>query len=420
MQGIEGLVDNLFRREAGRLLAVLVRIVGPANLSLAEDVVQDALCRALEVWKFQGVPDNPSAWIISVAKHRAIDLVRREKTARIFSQRLAAEESLPTDTIDLDALFQPSGIAHEQLRMMFSCCHPDLSEEAQIALVLHILCGFSSREIAAAFLISTPAAEKRLARAKKMLGCLDDLLDLNAADVAARLPIVQRALYLLFNEGYHGANPQLAIRQGLCREAMYLTELLLEHPLGRDDGSTSGLAALMYLHAARMPAREDNSGHFVPLDLQDRSRWDQALILKGHHWLGESAHGWELSEYQIEAAIASVHTCAPTMAETDWKAIVSLYDSLLQIRPTPVVHLNHAIAVGQSEGAATGLHALRSIEDSAALDSYPFYWAALGEFELQLGRRDAAQDHFRTAEKRARNPFECRYFAQRFAAALAD
>ncbi|HEX4861893.1 MAG TPA: DUF6596 domain-containing protein [Rhizomicrobium sp.] len=407
---VEALVDDLFRREAGRMTAIVARIFGPSRLALAEDVVQDVLCRALETWKFQGVPENPSAWIVAAAKNRVIDILRREWTARKFSG-IEPGDGVASEP-DLDALFHPSAIRDGQLRMMFACCDPKLSEDARVGLVLQILCGFSTAEIAAAFLSTHAAVEKRATRAKKILGASKNLFALDRAQVASRLPDVQRALYLLFNEGYHGANPALAIRAELCREAMHLSDLLLEHPLART-GSTYGLAALMCLHAARLPARVDAAGAFVPMEFQDRAKWDRGLIAKGHALLAQSAHGWELSAYQIEAAIASVHASAARVEDTDWPAVVSLYDNLLRIAPSPVVALNRAIAAGQHEGPERGLAEIQAIAEQEDLQRYPFYWAARGEFALRAGRPADARPDFRKAEALARNPFERAHYARR-------
>src|SRR6516162_3089369 len=238
--------DFLFRREAGRMVATLARVFGMHNLALAEDVVQDAFCRALEVWKFRGVPENPSAWLMVTAKNRALDVLRRERTTRTFAPELGRLlESEWTLAPTVAQLFEPNSIKDDELCMMFSCCHPRLPEEAQVALVLHILCGFSVDEIAGAFVSSHAAIEKRITRSKKVLAASKKLFDVAAgAEFSARLPAVHRALYLLFNEGYHGASPESAVRSELCHEAMRLAAVLLEHPLGATSTSYA-LSALM-------------------------------------------------------------------------------------------------------------------------------------------------------------------------------
>src|SRR6202035_59262 len=284
--------DHLFRREAGRMVATLTRIFGVHNLALAEDVVQDAFCRALEVWKFRGIPENPSAWLMATAKNRALDVLRRERTARTFAPELGRLlESEWTLAPVVEEMFGAHAIKDDQLRMMFSCCHPRLPEEAQVALMLHILCGFTVDEVAAAFVSSHAAMEKRITRAKKVLAASKKLFDIaDARDFAARLPAVHRALYLLFNEGYHGASAESAVRAGLCREAMRLAALLREHPLAATP-ATHALSALMCLHAARLPARVDAVGNLTLLFDQDRSRWDVDLVTEGRRLLELSATG---------------------------------------------------------------------------------------------------------------------------------
>jgi RNA polymerase sigma factor (sigma-70 family) len=409
--------DHLFRREAGRMVSVLTRIFGVHNLALAEDVVQDAFCRALEVWKFRGIPENPSAWLMATAKNRALDVLRRERTARTNEPELARLlQSEWTLAPMVDELFNDNAIKDDQLRMMFSCCHPRLPEEAQVALVLNILCGFSADEIASAFVSGHAAIEKRITRAKKVLAGSSRLFEIaDDADYVARLSVLQRALYLLFNEGYHGASAELAVRVELCREAMRLAALLLERPLSATP-TTYALSALMCLDAARLPARVDGSGNLTSMFDQDRSRWDRQLIAEGQAFLQLSASGSDLSEYHIEAAIASVHASAERTADTDWLKIVSLYDALMTIRPSPIVALNRAIAVAQSEGPERGLEEISSIPDRDRLAAYPFYSAALGEFEFRCGRSDIALEHFRAALALARNPMERRFFDQRIRA----
>ena len=296
--------------------------------------------------------------------------------------------------------------------MMFSCCHPRLREDAQVALVLHIVCGFGSDEIAAAFLTTGAATHKRISRGKKVLAGSSRLFDLADADFAARLSTVQRALYLLFNEGYHGASAESAVRADLCREALRLVMLLVEHPLTATP-SSHALAALMHLHAARLPGRVDAAGNLNSLFDQDRTRWDLHLVEQGRRLLNQSAAGSELTEYHVEAAIAAVHASASRAEDTDWRQIVGLYDTLMAIRPSPVVALNRAIAVAQSEGAERGLEEIHAIVGVERMEDYPFYHAALGELEHRCSRQALARQHFRAALARARSPMEQRFLQQR-------
>lgn len=395
------------------MVAALTRIFGVHNLTLAEDVVQDAFCRALEVWRVRGVPENPSAWLMATAKNRALDVIRRERTARTFAPDLGRLlESEWITTASIDEAFAAHTIRDEQLRMMFSCCHPRLSADAQVALILNILCGFGANEIAEAFLAGTAAIEKRISRGKQVLAGSTRLFDLEDVEFASRLPAVRRALYLLFNEGYHGGSPKGAVRVELCNEAMRLTALLCEHPPAATP-ETNALAALMFLHAARLPARIDSAGDLSLLPDQDRSRWDSRLVEQGLTFFERSAAGDELTVYQIEAAIAATHASAESVEQTDWESIVGLYDRLMVIAPSPVVALNRAIAIGQRDGPERGLEAAHSIAQRDRLERYPFFPAALGELELRRGNRQIAREHFTAALALARNPTERRFLEKR-------
>jgi len=376
--------DHLFRREAGRMVSALTRVFGLHNIALAEDVVQEAFCRAMEVWSFRGLPENPAAWLMTTAKHCALDAIRRERTAREFGPELGRH----------------------------------LQSEWTLAPVVEEyfgenLCGFSASEIASAFVSGTAAIEKRITRAKKSLAASEKLFDVTSgAQFSQRLPAVRRALYLLFSEGYHGASPDTAVRTELCREAMRLAAALAEHPLGSTP-PTYALCALMALSAARLPARLNSAGNLVSLANQDRSLWDQELIGEGLHFLELSATGSDLSDYHIEASIAAVHAGSGRADHTDWAAIVTLYDTLMALRPSPIVALNRAIAIGQMESPERGLEEIDAIADRDRLATYPFYPAALGELELRRGRYAAASNHFRAAAALSRNPMERHFLEQR-------
>jgi RNA polymerase sigma factor (sigma-70 family) len=395
------------------MVAALTRIFGVHNLTLAEDVVQDAFCRALEVWKVRGLPDNPSAWLMATAKNRALDVVRRNRTARMFAPEMGRLlESEWTTRALLEEAFAAHTIRDEQLRMMFSCCHPRLPGDAQVALVLNILCGFGAQEIAAAFLTSRAAAEKRISRGKKTLANAKRLFDLKDADFAKRLSSVQRALYLLFNEGYHGASPEASVRADLCNEAIRLTGLLLQHPPAATP-ETYALAALISLHAARLPARLDSAGDLSALVDQDRSLWDMGLAAQGLDHLERSATGDRLTAFHVEAAIAAAHITAVNVEATDWGLIVSLYDRLMTVAPSPVVALNRAIAIAQLRGPEAGLGEIALIGDRHRLERYPFLPAAMGELESRQGHHEDARRHFAAALALARNPVERRFLEKR-------
>jgi RNA polymerase sigma factor (sigma-70 family) len=406
------LVDRLFRREAGRLVSALVRILGFENLELAEDIVQDTLSSALEVWKFRGVPENPAAWLVRAAKNRAVDAIRRERTARRFArdveQLLSTEWALATT---VQALFEEHEIRDDQLRLMFSCASPRLPRAAQVTVILKYLCGFGTAEIAEAFLTTSAAIEKRLARAKAVLRESGLFEVAGAARISERLDAVHGALYLMFNEGYHATAPDRAVREDLCHEAIRLATLLAEHPITGTPRSHA-LAALMCLHAARSPARLDAEAHFVSLEQQDRSLWDGALINRGIQQLS-AARGGDISEYHIEAAIAVEHARASSFEQTDWSAIVELYDALCALKPTPVVALNRAIAVGFARGPEEGLCALAELPDRERLRGYPFLPAAEGELLQRAGRLPEARACFERARELARTPTEAQWFMRR-------
>jgi RNA polymerase sigma factor (sigma-70 family) len=405
--------EQIFRRESGRLVAAITRIFGVHNLALAEDVVQDAFCRALEAWDVNGVPDNPAAWLMATARNRAVDVVRRERTARTFAPELGRLlESEWTIVPLVDEAFAAHTIRDGQLRMMFSCCHPRLPEDTQVALILNILCGFGANEIASAFLTGRAAIEKRISRGKQVLASATRLFDLADSEFESRLSAVRRGLYLLFNEGYHSASSKAAIRLELCGEAIRLVALLREHPPAATP-TTHALAALMCLHAARLPSRLDAGGDLSALVDQDRSTWDARLLAQGLALFEQSAGGLTLTAYHVEAAIAAVHASARRVEETDWAAVVSLYDRLMDIAPSPVVALNRAIAIGERDGAEEGLDALRAIEDRGRLANYPFYPAAEGEMELRRGNWLGAQTNFEAAIGLARNATERRYLEKR-------
>jgi predicted RNA polymerase sigma factor len=406
--------DAFFRRERARLLTALTRIFGVANLSLAEDVVQETLAKAFEAWSFGGIPEHAAALLMVSAKNRAIDVLRRERTARRFAPELGRLiDSEWTLRPAIEELLLPPALKDDELRMMLSCCHHQLEEQAQVALILNLVCGFRAAEIASIYLAGVAAIEKRIARAKKVLAGSQRLFELNAQDFAPRLAAVHRALYLLFSAGYHGGGEEV-IRAELCREAMRLVGLLVDH-MPAATSTTYALAALMDLAAARLPARADAVGDLVALPDQDRSLWDARLIAGGLAFLERSASGSEVSAYHVEAAIAGLHASAPSGVATQWSEIVSLYDLLMRIRPSPVVALNRAMAIAHAEGPQRGLEAIAGIDELDRLRAYPFYEAALGELELRLQRLDAACGHFEAARVLARNEPERRFLTRRIA-----
>lgn len=409
---IAGVVEHLFRHEAGKMVATLTGIFGFEHLTLAEDVVQEALARALQSWPFYGVPQNPAAWIMRTARNLALDVVRRQKTFRDKEPeiiRLAEDKS----SEPYGGIFAENEIADDRLRMMFVCCHPVIPAEAQVALALKTLCGFSVTEIARAFLTSDAAIAKQLTRAKQKIAEAKVPFEIPAgAELLRRLDSVLQSLYLLFNEGYKASGGDKLVREEICAEAIRLTELLAAHSSGNKP-KTHALLALMLLNAARIPARMNDDGQLLRLREQDRSRWDQSLIARGMLQLAQSAAGEEISEYHLQAAIATCHCRARNYESTEWPQILSLYDRLLELDGSPVVALNRAVVLAEINGPRAGIDAVLAIKNRQALEGYYLFHAVQGEFESQLDNLPAAAAHFRKALELAGIKSEQAFLAKR-------
>lgn len=391
---ISAVVEHLFRHEAGKMVATLTKIFGIEHLTLAEDVVQEALARALQTWPFYGVPKNPAAWIMRASRNLALDVVRRQKVFRDKEPEIVRlidrQDSAPEA-----AIFSEGEIADDRLRLMFVCCHPFISQEDQVALALKTLCGFSVTEIARAFLTTDAAIAKRLTRAKQKIAEAKIRFEIPAGEeLSRRLDGVLQSLYLLFNEGYKASTGEKLVREAVCSEAIRLAILLAEHPAGNQP-KTHALLALMLLNAARIPTRTDNQGNLLRLEEQDRSRWNQPVIARGMFHLARSATGDEISVYHLQAGIAACHCAAKDYASTDWRQILSLYDQLVELDNSPVIALNRAIVIANLHGPKAGLEAIAAIRDLAALNTYYLLHAVLGEFESRLNHAEAAAGHFR-------------------------
>src|SRR5213596_918584 len=392
--GVSQLVEHLFRHESGKMVATLTGIFGIERWNLAEDVVQEALARALQTWPYRGVPENPAAWIMRASRNLALDVVRREKVFRSKEAeitRLMERDGSAPET----AIFSEHEIADDRLRMMFVCCHPVIPAEAQVALALKTLCGFSVPEISHAFLTTDAAIAKRLTRAKQKIRGAQIPFEIPTGDeLTQRLDSVLHSLYLLFNEGYKASSGENLVREELCDEAIRLTQLLAQHRAGNQP-KTHALLALMLLNAARIPTRVDSEGNLLRLKEQDRIRWDQATIARGMFHLAQSAAGDELSEYHLQAGIAACHCAAKDYESTDWQQILSLYDRLIEFDQSPVVALNRAVSIANIHGAKAGLQAVRRIRNLNKLSSYYLLYAVLGEFEMRSGNLQVAAEQFR-------------------------
>jgi len=413
--GVSQLVEHLFRHESGKMVATLTRIFGIEHLNLAEDVVQEALSRALQTWPYRGVPENPSAWIMRASRNLALDVIRRQKTFRAKEAeiaRLIERDASAPET----ANFSENEIADDRLRMMFVCCHPVIPAEAQVALALKTLCGFSVMEIGRAFLTSEAAIAKRLTRAKQKIQEARIPFEIPVgAELARRLDSVLQSLYLLFNEGYKASSGEKLVRDELCQEAIRLTELLANHPAGNQP-ETHALLALMLLNAARFAAREDPHHNLLRLQEQHRPRWDQMTIARGMSHLRESAAGDGLSEYHLQAGIAVCHAMAIDYESTDWERILSLYDRLMEFDDSPVVALNRAVAVANVHGPKAGLEAVRAIRGREKLDAYHLFYSVIGELEMRLNHHGAAAREFRKAFELAATKSERAFLLKRLQA----
>jgi RNA polymerase sigma-70 factor (ECF subfamily) len=404
-RAVRALVDDLFRRESAHLVAALVRVLGPANLALVEDVVHDALVSAMQAWRF-GAPDNPRAWLLQVARNRAIDLLRRERRRVDLAPDGDADAALAADratgaTVEsalghaVDLALSPDADARNQLAMMFSICDRALSPETHVTLILRLLCGLSAGEIARAFLVDVATIDRRLHRGRARLAELGQLCDARD-DLRARQPSVEHALYLMFNEGYHGADVDSPLHPAMCADALQLAELLLDAD-AIDPRSVHALAALFCCNAARLATRLDAGGAIVPLADQDRARWDRGLVERGVQHLAAAATGDRWTRWHLEAGIAFEHSRAASLADTDWAKIAAYYDALAALAPGPVVAMNRALAIAELHGVDAGIAALAPLAGDARLARYSFYWAARADLERRAGRPDDAAAHYRRA-----------------------
>jgi len=403
--------DHFFRHEGARVVATLTAHLGTRQLQLAEDVVQEALLRALQTWSYRGVPDNPAAWLTQVAKNLALNALRREQRWNEKQDGIAAEHArwlaAPPEDLTQDTF------ADDTLRMMFVCFHPELAAESQTALALRTLCGFSPAEIAAAFLTSEAAIAKRLVRARHRIRELALPFAVpDAAELSPRLDGVLLTLYLLFNEGYKASVGDHLVREELCHEAIRLVTLVTHHPATHEPPAQA-LLALMLLNAARLDARTDDAGNLLRLHEQDRTTWNQELIRRGVTCLRQASQGGVLSVYHIEASIAATHCLAPDASATDWPRILHLYDQLLALTGSPVTAMNRAVAVARVHGAQTGLDALDDIKQRSVLEGNHLYHVMRGTFAAELGQTVAAVAHFRQAAKLAMLPVEREFIARR-------
>jgi RNA polymerase sigma factor (sigma-70 family) len=415
---IQGAIDAVWRIESPKLIASLARVV--RDVGIAEDLAQDALVAALERWPESGVPDNPAAWLMATAKHRAIDLLRRDKRLgrkhEELRHELEASQQSPEPLYD-EALDDPVG--DDLLRLVFTACHPVLSTEARVALTLRLLGGLATPEIARAFLVPEPTIAQRIVRAKRALAEARVPYEVpRGQELQARLSSVLEVIYLIFNEGYSATAGDDWVRPGLCEDALRLGRIVAE--LMPNESEVHGLVALMEIQASRLRARVGPSGEPILLLDQDRARWDQLLIRRGLAALERAeALGGGRGPYGLQAAIAACHARAHTAEETDWPRIAALYTALAQVKPSPVVELNRAVAVGMAFGPAAGLELADALTSEPSLRSYHLLPAVRGDLLAKLGRLGEARTEFERAASLARNTRERQLLEARATACTA-
>lgn len=398
------LVDHLFRHEAGKMVATLTRLLGFQNIEQAEDIVQDTLLKAYETWKFGTIPANPQAWLYHVAKNKAIDIIRRQKLKYKIDHDLAQLlKSEYTLVPVIDEMFTDAEINDSQLRMMFACCHPSISPEAQITLILKTLCGLSAAEISSAFLSNEETINKRLYRTKEKIRSEKITLDYpGTGELQKRTEAVLKTLYLLFSEGYNSSGNDRLIREDLCEEAMRLAILLSENEK-TSLPETHALIALMCYQVSRFSARLDGEGLIILLKDQDRTQWNRFLIQKGNEYISKAATTGAMHEFHLEAAIASVHSNAPSYEATEWPLILGLYSQLLLKTNNPMVALNRCLVIGETEGPKRAIEELEKLGEIA--DNY-YYKTSLGEMYARAGNKQKALAIFTDALSHSRSAAE--------------
>lgn len=391
------LIDHLFRTESGRLVALLTRLLGPSHLALAEDVTQEAFVAALQHWPRLGIPDSAAAWLLQVARRKALDALRRDRSFDDRATRIAAELEQREAQVAGASASIGDALDDEQLGLMFLCCHPAISEDSRVALTLRTVSGLSVGEIARAFLADERSVAQRLVRAKRALREADaDFALPEGADLRDRLEAVLSVVYLMFNEGHSAHEGEELLRRDLCHESLRLAELLV-----RDPRTTAprvhALAALICFHTARLDARTDASGALVRLRDQDRTRWDAALIGGGLRHLERSAGGDAVTAYHLEAEIASCHCTARTPEDTDWPRILAAYDQLSALTGSPVVALNRVVALREVSGPRAAMAALQELADVPALQRYHAYHGVRADLHTALGASADAAAAWRAA-----------------------
>lgn len=411
---IDQLTDHLFRHESGKMVSVLTKIFGIQNLEMAEDVVQQTFIDAMNVWRLKGIPSNPSGWLFRVAKNKAIDIIRRNKHSVQYdfsdNERILLTSEYTVVT-SMENLSNTALIKDDQLRMMFTCCQPGISQENQVTLILKTLCGFSTAEIAKAFVTSEDTVSKRLYRAKEFFRQHKINFVIPTVDeIKSRTNTVLNAVYLLFNEGYSSTEKKELIRQDLIEEAMLLGKLLTENEHTQLP-EVFALMALMCFHSARSGSRLTAAGEIILLPYQDRSKWNQDLISLGNDYMNKAACGSEVSTYHLEAAIAYEHCSAKTFEQTNWPLILEWYECLSNVSSSPITELNKIVVLMQVYGAEEALLQIELIGEKKKLETFYLYHALLGEIHSRLNHPAKAKQYFETAIRLTKSEAEKKILA---------
>ena len=389
------LAEHFFRHESAKMVSVITRYFGLEKVNMAEDVVQDTLLEAINHWEFKGIPENPRAWLYTVAKNKTLNILKREKRKKEIDDTVEPGVSVN------QVLFTEDEIADDQLRMMFACCHPSISNNSQVALILKTLCGLSIGEIAKAFLTTNETINKRLVRARKCLRDANASFEIpDPKALPARLDTVLRTIYLLFNEGYSASAGDRLINYELCLEAIRLTDLIAKHQLFEKHTAVNALQALMLLNAARFDARIDRDGSFVRMVHQDRLKWNQRLIASGLQHLEKIRESDEVGLYHILATISAYHCIAKDYDSTNWKAILELYNTLLTFDDSPVVQLNRVIAFSKVNGSEEAIKLLKPLKKQLP-KTYHLYESTMAEMYMEVGQYTKAIDLLKLALDKA-------------------
>ena len=387
-------VDHLFRHESGKMIAILTRIFGVSQLQLVEDVVQESFLRAMQSWKFGNVPNNPSAWLMQVAKNKVVDVLRKRNREQLYD---STNNAFDLET-NIPEYFHEQEIGDSQLRMIFTCAHPELKEEDRLALTLKTVSGFSIQEIAQALLSSEDAIQKRLLRARAFIKEQNIQFEIpGGSALSARMDTTLSVLYLLFNEGYNSSKEEEFIRKDLCAEAMRLCKLLTEHAVCNTP-SANALLSLMCFHAARFESRISEDNDMILLQQQDRSKWDRNLINVGYSYLNRSSLGEDISVYHLESAIAAEHCLSPSFQETNWPCILQLYDLLFALKPTATVQLNRSIVLAEMGNIEEAIQSVLSIPNlDHLIKTHYIYSTVLGDLYKRLSDALKAKEFFEHA-----------------------